>query len=154
MDIPVSMKAELAAWNNGAGIDLESWIGCEGRFALAVGYTTVFWPTFVEIGGYVVRSSVSEDSIKSWASSEGATRQSVEAMVNHEHLADFQYLGCPDCSADKLLVLGNVLKEIYEAKLAYQFPGRKFCVSLYEPQDPNDLRAYEITFWQESAAAT
>jgi hypothetical protein len=37
MDVPDSMKAELAAWNDGAGIDLESWVSCEGRFALAVG---------------------------------------------------------------------------------------------------------------------
>ena len=37
METPQSMKDELAAWNNGAGIDLESWVGCEGRFALASG---------------------------------------------------------------------------------------------------------------------
>jgi len=150
MDVPPSMKTELAAWNNGSGIDLESWVGCEGRFALAVGYATVFWPSFAEIGGYVVRSGVSEDNIKSWELRDGATRQSVEAMVNHEHLADIQHVGCPDCSSDKLQLLGNVLREIYKAKLAYQFPDKKFCVSLYEPEDPNDLHAYEITFWQEA----
>lgn len=46
MDIPESMKAELAAWNNGDGIDLESWISCEGRFSFAVGYASIFWPAF------------------------------------------------------------------------------------------------------------
>ena len=44
-----STKSELAAWNNGAGIDLESWTGCEGRFALAVGYAAIFW----KVGSYV-----------------------------------------------------------------------------------------------------
>jgi hypothetical protein len=153
MEIPDSMKAELAAWNNGKGIDLMSWIGCEGRFALAIGYATIFWPSFVEIDGYVVRT-VTDQSLRSWASADGATRQSVEAMVNHEHLADFHYLGCPDCSSDKLRALGRILKEIYEAKLAWQFPDKKFCVSLYEPEDPEDLRAYEITFWQTTEVAT
>lgn len=148
MDIPASMRAELGAWNGGGGIDLESWIGCEGRFALAIGYAAVFWPTFVEMDGYVVRSSVSKNSLESWASQPGATRQSVEAMVNHKHLADLQHVGCADCSSDKLAVLGRVLKEIYEVKLSRDFPDRAFCVTLHEPEDPENLQAYELTFWQ------
>ena len=52
METTQSMKDELAAWNNGAGIDLESWVGCEGRFALAVGYAAIFWPVFVEFDGH------------------------------------------------------------------------------------------------------
>lgn len=51
MDIPESMRSELGAWNNGGGIDLEGWVGCEGSFALAVGYLTLFWPEFVEFEG-------------------------------------------------------------------------------------------------------
>jgi hypothetical protein len=153
-DVPPSMKEELGAWNNGAGIDLESWIGCEGRFASAVGYSTVFWPEIEEIGGDVLRSGTSEDSIRAWASQAGATRQSVEAMLNHLHLADIQHYGCRDCTSDKLLVLGRVLKEIYEAKLFRQFPGRNFCVSLHVPENPEDLQDYEITFWQVGDVAT
>ena len=49
MEIPISMRAELAAWNNGNGIDLGSWTGCEGRFALAIGYASIFWPEFCGI---------------------------------------------------------------------------------------------------------
>jgi len=36
----------LAAWNNGDGIDLESWVANEGNFSLAVGYASIFWPAF------------------------------------------------------------------------------------------------------------
>jgi len=43
---PASMIQELSAWNNGKGIDLESWTGCSGNFKLAVGYSTIFWPKF------------------------------------------------------------------------------------------------------------
>jgi hypothetical protein len=38
MNIPESMKAELAAWNDGKGSDLKSWIGCEGKFSLAINH--------------------------------------------------------------------------------------------------------------------
>lgn len=37
---PTDMLLELAEWNNGDGIYLESWIGCSGDFRLAVGYST------------------------------------------------------------------------------------------------------------------
>lgn len=32
MDIAASIRAELGAWNNGKGINLKSWTGCEGAF--------------------------------------------------------------------------------------------------------------------------
>jgi hypothetical protein len=51
MDTPISMLAELGEWNGGKDIDLQSWVGCEGRFSLAVGYLTVFWPDFEEVEG-------------------------------------------------------------------------------------------------------
>ena len=131
MNTPESMKAELAAWNNGAGIDLESWIGCEGRFSLAVGYASIFWPTFTLIEGYILPQGVSEGSLRSWEQG-GRSRQSIEWVINHVHIADIHY-GREDISIDKLLVIGNVLKEIYEAKLAWQFPDRPCLVGTCDP---------------------
>ena len=55
MDTPESMKAELAAWNNGDGIDLETWISSEGNFSLAVGYASIFWPAFTLFEGILCR---------------------------------------------------------------------------------------------------
>ena len=68
MDMPESMKAELSAWNNGAGIDLGAWIGCEGSFSLAVGYAAVFWPEFVEFEDYVLGRGFSEESLRGFES--------------------------------------------------------------------------------------
>ena len=53
MQIPESMKEELQAWNNGAGIDLEAWISCMGNYNLAVGYASLFCPEFVEFENYI-----------------------------------------------------------------------------------------------------
>jgi hypothetical protein len=148
MNTPESMKAELAAWNNGAGIDLESWIGCEGRFSLAVGYASIFWPAFTLIEGYILPQGVSEDSLRAWEQG-GRSRQSIEWVINHVHIADIHY-GREDISIDKLLVIGNVLKEIYEAKLHWQFPDRPCSVELFIPDDPDDLTGYQLSFWQKS----
>jgi hypothetical protein len=152
MDIPESMKADLAAWNGGSGIDLESWIGCVGQFSLAVGYASVFWPRFERHGPYILRVGSPEEVIRGFESQRGSTPQSVEAVLNHLHLADIQHAHCEDISPDKLAVLGDVLREIYTAKLAWQFPNAPCEVHLYLPEDPGDLIAYQITFWQRKWA--
>jgi hypothetical protein len=148
MDIPESMRAELAAWNNGKGIDLRSWTGCEGRFALAVGYASIFWPEFVEFDGYILPKGFSEEHLRGFERREGATRKSVEAVMNHLQIADIQHVGCKDISKDKLLALGNTLREIYEAKLRWQFPDKPCVVVFLVPDDENDLYGYQIEFWQ------
>ena len=94
METPESMKSELAAWNNGAGIEIESWIGCEGNFSLAVGYVSVFWPEFILFDGYIVRKGFSEASLQGFAHQQGTNRRSVEWLMNHLHIADIQYYGC------------------------------------------------------------
>ena len=154
MDIPESMKEELGAWNNGQGIDLEGWIGCSGNFSLAVGYTTIFCPKFVEFEDYIFQSNDSvceefEQYIRGFESQEGSTALSVEWVINHLHIADLQYRGCEDISADKLVILGNSLKEIYEARLAFLFPNKPCVVKFYIPEDPKDYDEYQLSFWQK-----
>ena len=148
METPPSMRAELQEWNGGKGIELEMWIGCEGRFALAIGYTTLFWPKFEIIEDFVVRKGSSPDSVREFASYAGGSRLSAERTMNHIHLLDLHYRGCPDASPDKLLVLGTTLKEIYEAKLKWQFPDRPCVVQLYAPENSDALDEYQLTFWQ------
>ncbi|MNF86597.1 hypothetical protein D3C84_690380 [compost metagenome] len=150
MEPPESMQTELSKWNNGSGIDLESWVGCSGNFSLAVGYITVFWPEFVELEGYIVRAGTLESSIRSFEAREQIQRKTVELVINHLHIADIQYYGCDDISKDKLVILGNTLKEIYESKLKWQFPSKPCTVEFYIPDDDQDFQEYQISFWQNS----
>lgn len=138
IETPESMVADLAAWNNGDGIDLESWINSVGNFGLAVGYLTVFCPQFVEFEGYILREGFSESSLRGFEKSCSGDRKAVEAVMNHLHIADIQHYGCEDLSEDKVVLLGSKLKEIYESRLQWQFPN-------------DDIEAYEITFWQEGS---
>jgi hypothetical protein len=149
MKLPQSMESELAAWNNGAGIDLASWVGCEGRFALAVGYATVFWPEFEKFDGYILRKGFSQKALRGFEEQDGMSRQSVEWTMNHLHLDSIQHIGCKDISKDKLHLLGSVLKEIHEAKLLWQFPECQFVVQLHVPGDQEKLTDYQLSFWQK-----
>jgi len=148
MEIPESMKAELSAWNNGEGIDLDSWVGCEGNFRLAVGYASIFWPTFVEFERYIFTEGFSINSVRGFESQNGSIPKSVEWIINHLHIADIQHYGCEDISKDKIVLLGNTLKEIYESKLKIQYPDKPCVVEFYQPEDSNDLIQYQLSFWQ------
>ena len=147
METPESMKAELATWNNGKGIDFESWVSCMGNFGLAAGYTSLFWPRFVLFDGYILREGFSETSLRGFES-RGDSRNSVEWVMNHKHLADLHMHGSADVSADKLLLLGNVPKEIYEVKLQWQFPDNPCTVDFHIPEDKENWEDYQLSFWQ------
>ena len=147
------MRAELQAWNNGAGIELDGWIGCEGRFSLAVGYASIFCPEFIEFEGYIlIGEEMNEDGIRTLREFEAGMKSSpmsIEWTLNHLHIADIQYRGCPDATPDKLLAVGTAQKKIHEARLAYLFPTKPCVVEFYVPDNPEDLHEYQISFWQK-----
>lgn len=146
------MKKELGAWNNGKGIDLDAWVSCSGNFSLAVGYASIFCPKFIEFEGYIIQdNAVSEETIKciqNFESNEDSSPKSVEWVINHFHIAGLQHGGCEDLTKDKIIVLGETLKEIYEARLSYLFPNKPCIVEFYTPEDSNDLGDYQLSFWQ------
>ena len=142
------MREELGRWNNGAGIDLESWAGCSGNYALAVGYLTVFWPKFTRFEGYILREGFSIDSLRGFERQPGSTAKSVEWVMNHLHIATVHSHDDDLVSEDKVVLLGNALREIYQAKLAWQFPDTPCIVQFYEPSEGGELIDYQISFWQ------
>ena len=136
---------ELPRWNDGSGIDPESWVGCVGNYELAIGYSLVFWPAFVRFDGYVLREGFSEESLRGFEKVTARHRASVEAVMNHIHLTD---LHCNAEATDaQLRYLGRVLKDIHEVKLRRDFPDLRFTVSFNDEADLNPID-YQLTFWQ------
>jgi hypothetical protein len=138
---------EMKAWNSGKGIDPASWVGCEGNFKLACAYTLIFWPQFTEQDGMIFGGEVDSETISSWMKNCGGNKQSVEATLNHIHILDLHYRGCPDASVERLVHLGNTLRDIYATKLKAEFPDRNFIVEFYEPPDKN-LNDYQLVYYQ------
>ncbi|CAN7353786.1 hypothetical protein [Rhizobium sp. LjRoot254] len=147
-DIPESMKSELANWNDDRGIDLSDWTACSGNFSLAVGYSEIFWPRFVAFEKYVLMEGFGLEGLRSFERDPEATRQSIESVMNHLHIADLQHDACSDIAADKLIILGERLCEIYSAKLAWQFPDRRFVVEFAQPENREEFEDYQLSFFQ------
>ncbi len=134
-------------WNNGAGIDVGAWIGCSGNFELAIGYSTIFWPEFVEFERYVLRARFSVESLRGFERQCGGERQQIEAVMNHLHISDIQHAGCEDITHERVIYLGRVLCEIYRAKLAWRFPAKRFEVH-FDDSPAEQITDYELTVYQ------
>jgi hypothetical protein len=148
MEIPASMTDELEAYHGGEGISLDHWITLVGNYRHALGYLSLFWPQFVFFEKYILLEGFKEQSVRDIEASKGATPKSVEWGLNHQHL-DLYFWDKKDISSDKLVLLGNTLQEMYQAKLRWQFPDRPCIVEFSQPDDPDHFEAYEVSFWQE-----
>ena len=150
METPDSMKSELQRWNNGAGIDLEGWANCSGNYELAVGYLAIFWPEFEEFEGYILQKGFSIDSLRGFENQTNNERKSVEWVMNHVHIADIHMGDDAKPSEDKFIAIGNVMREMYQAKLVWQFPHAPCTVEFYIPSDREDFVEYQLSFWQKA----
>ena len=144
---------ELKRWNNGAGIDIDSWIGCEGDHKHLIGYARILWPDFVEHDGCILlgNSLDADDRANYQAFLEKAKgdKTTVEGTMNHQHILDlFSRSHHERPSREVVLHIGRLIKEIWQAKLNHDFPGRKVTVHFSE-LNAKDLEDYEITFFQE-----
>ena len=140
---------ELQLWNNGQGIDIESWLSCVGSYEHAVAYGRLFWPEFTIHDGCVLFAGFNEESYRGFMESTNGHKRSVETVMNHRHILDLFPDVSEDPSEELIVYLGRLLKDMWAAKLARDFPERRIIVSF--PEDPgDDLLDYEITFFQEN----
>jgi len=137
---------ELTQWNNGKGIDIDSWIRCVGRFDHAIGYSRILWPDFVIHDDCVLFSPVPTANFDAWMTQTGRCRNSVETVMNHRHILDLFSGEDSYVSREMIICLGRLLKDMWGCKLRRDFPDRGIIVSF--PEDhKDDLLDYEITFY-------
>ena len=139
---------ELTAWNNGSGISIEAWTGCVGNIELAIGYSQLFWPDFIEHDGCVLFADFSPQSYQAFLEQCEGDRRRVETVMNHRHVFDYFCDLSQSATHDQLIYIGRMLKEMWRAKLNLDFPARAFVFSF--PEGPfEDVIDYEVTFWQK-----
>jgi len=136
---------EMRDWNNGNGIDIESWIQCVANHKILIGCARILWPEFVERDGCIFLAS-KESSYLGYLNKLEGDKKTAEATTNHIHLLHLFATELP--TRELVLYVGRLLKEIWQVKLSHDFPGRRVTVSFPE-EDDLELNEYEITFFQE-----
>ena len=142
------MLPELQAWNNGKGIDAESWIRCIGRFDHAVGYGQLFWPEFTIHDDCIMFADFTVESYDSWMKHTSGRRAPVEAVMNHRHILDLFSADASDVSRELVLYLGRLLRDMWSCKLKRDFPDRDILVS-FPDEHYDDLIDYQITIYHQ-----
>jgi hypothetical protein len=141
---------ELKEWNSGKGIDIRDWIGCEGDHKHLVGYARILWPDFAEHDGCVfLAESFDKGVYKDWLAQTKGDKKRVEAVMNHQHIADlFSPSHRERPTREVIVYIGRLMKDILQTKLRHDFPNRKIAVS-FDEDGVEDLIDYQITFFQE-----
>lgn len=137
---------ELPKWNYGRGIDIDAWICCVGNFEHAIGYSRLFWPAFLKHDDAVFFcDGFSNESYDGFMRQAAGDRSAVERVMNHRHLAALFCDPSLSPSREQLLYLGDLLQQMWTAKLRRDFPGVPFAVPLFGA-DSEELMDLEITF--------
>jgi hypothetical protein len=132
-------------WDGGKGFAPQDWARAEGNIQLAIAYSTIFWPTFIEYKDMVFLAPIQEANVDDWIREFDGQTVHVEEMVNHIHL--FRLFQGPSITDKQLIYIGNTLRQIWSTKLATEFPKRSFKVE-FDDQRGQNLDGYEITFFQ------
>jgi hypothetical protein len=143
---------ELRDWNDGRGIDVETWISRIGNIEEAIGFSRLFWPEFVLHDDCVLRDGLRQEDYRSFLAQNNSDRQAVERVMNHVHIVDL--FECReegrDPTAEQLVFWGRVLREIWQTKLDRDFPKLNIQVSFLEV-GVEELMDYELTVYQAAA---
>jgi hypothetical protein len=123
------------------------WLWFAGIPGQAVAYAELFWPEFVEYEGCVLLAAPDPANFREWMASTKGDRRAVEAVLNHQHVTDLFGERGAAMSREQVVHLGRRLRDMWAAKLAQDFPGRRFVVSF--PEDGREsLQDYEVSFYQ------
>jgi hypothetical protein len=142
-----SLIPAMKDWNNGKGIDVDSWIGCVANHKILTGCARILWPSFIEHDGCILLGdSVDEANYQAFLKSTERNKKTVEATMNHQHVLHLFATELP--SRELVLYVGRLMKEMWEVKLRHDFPDRKITV-FFPESDDLELVNYELTFFQE-----
>lgn len=143
-----SLMPETLTWEHGRPASPEWWIGSVGRYDHLIAYAELLWPDFVEHDGCILSAGFGEENYQTFLQAQKGDKRATEALMNHRHVVDLipgAYESGP--TEDQARYLGRLLREMWEAKLAREFPERRFVVLFEDGGD--DITDFVVTFHQD-----
>ncbi|WP_189089804.1 hypothetical protein [Deinococcus ruber] len=144
---PVERLPRLAEWQSlvERPFSLSDLLYPDGNLDLSVAFAQLFWPTFMEIDGCVLRKErYSPDNFQSWMQSTNRDRRQVESLLNHLHVYDL-FRDDKEYSLEVYEYVAKILCRTWQVALSEQFPDKQFIFHyVTEPDDYGPI----IYFWQ------
>ena len=112
---------------------------------IAIAFTKLFWPDFVEHeGGIFLSEAFNSQIYEQWKIELGNDVAAIEQVMNHQHIDDI-LPGAENASTDNLLYLGQALAQMWESRLKSLYPQRRFQVKCDRDED-----TVVVTFFQDN----
>ncbi len=126
------VPAELSSvkqWTAAQGGAIWDFLGSSGGAQLAVAFSSLFWPMFVEVEGCVfLQERYDPSNFREWWRKLCGDARRVEGIVNHVHLWDLFDLDEQSVPEEALQDLAEILSLTWACALRSQFPDRSFDV--------------------------
>ena len=114
---------DLIEWRqlNGEDFSIDDWTSNEGNIKLAIGYSFIFWPDFIEHDDCVfIKDNFSLNNFNNWTNAEYIRHfAQIESVINHIHVIDF-FSGDHnrnEITFAQIKFLGEKICKIYAVKL-------------------------------------
>lgn len=110
---------------------------------IALAFTKLFWPDFVEHeGGLFLSEAFNPEIYERWKETLGDNPRAIEQAMNHIHIDDI-LPGSEHIAPENLFYLGKKLAEMWSSRLEKLYPGKEFKVSCQR-----DDETVIVTFYQ------
>lgn len=137
---------DFQQWKKANDNDFSLWDYLFGsaNIEIAIAFTKLFWPDFVEHEGGIFLSEAFDSQIyEQWKIELGNDVAAIEQVMNHQHIDDI-LPGAENASTDNLLYLGQALAQMWESRLKSLYPQRRFQVKC-----DRDEHTVAVTFFQD-----
>lgn len=122
--------SDFQQWKKVNGDDFSIWDYLSGvaTVEMAIAFTTLFWPDFVEHdGGIFLAEAFNQEIYEQWKAELGDDIAAIERVMNHQHIDDI-IPGAENVGIDNLFALGQVIKQMWENRLKSCYPAQGFQV--------------------------
>lgn len=111
---------------------------------IAIIFTKLFWPDFVEHeGGIFLSEAFNIQIYEQWKAQMGNDITSIERVINHQHIDDI-LPGADKVGTDNLCYLGQAITQMWESRLKLLYPDRRFEVCCNRDEDTVIVMFYQI----------
>ena len=107
-------------------------------------HNTALWPTFIRYNEHILRESSYAREFCDTRVGKGASKESVEKLVNHMHVWDV-FLLHEDTPEEVYWEIGRLMVFSWEKALDSQMPDQNVEVELYDSGYGPAVTAFEIT---------
>ncbi|MCL1465277.1 hypothetical protein [Argonema galeatum] len=136
---------EFQQWKEANGYDFSLWDFLFGvaNIEIALAFTQLFWPDFVEHqGGIFLTEAFDLEIYQQWKEKLGNDINAIERVMNHQHIDDI-LPGAEKVGIDNLYYLGDTIAQMWSSRLKLVYPDRTFQVN-----SDRDEHSVIVTFYQ------